>query len=310
MSQFDAFSPFGVFRFSSRKSPLRKIYEQMKEDLGPALQGPVNDALVYAASCGLGLAQLQQEAAAAQDDPNRVSYLLSELEKDYQLYPSPTDSDNARRAALKVRINIARGSTVANVNNGLRDIIGSGFIVAYCRWGGPVDECDFPGMGSSNPPYIAPPSSPRRYVKTANRVFAGQQTVYYDVKSSDGNPITIGDRVTVDPGKHGRHETVTVTAATQYTFTATFTKAHEGGALATTASFPYWGSWACHTIVRVTSDVLDNPTLLAKINEFMDGIMTCVSTWDVVTGNASPSSTNNTKFLMDTPKAIQHSVLQ
>jgi hypothetical protein len=310
MSQFDAFSPFGVFRFSSRKSPLRKVYEQMKEDLGPAFQGPVNDALVYAASVGLGLAQLQQEAAAAQDDPDRVTYLLSELEKDYQLYPSPTDSNNVRRAALKARIAIARGAFKANIESGLSAILGSDLITVRCRYGGTIDQCEFPGMWDDVPPYIAPQSSPRRFINLTNAVFVGAQTVQYVTKRSDGNPITVGDKLTVEPGKHGRHETVTVTSATQASFTATFTKSHEPGAPATTASFPYWGSWARHTLVRVKAPVLDNPTLLAKINEFMDGIKTTVSTWDIVTGDSSTFSTNETKFHMDTPKAIQHSVLQ
>lgn len=272
--QFSAFAPFGVFRFSAKPSPCRQRYDELRTSLGPAFQGPVQDALNYALGVAFGVAQLQLEAAGAQRDPRQVTYLLEDLERDYQLKPLPNDSVNIRRAALAAVMDVGRGATRAEIEAGLSALLGSLFV--GCRWlDAETEAVTFPTMRG----YFVPPSNPIRHVRITDRILPGSRTVHYTPILTDGIPLKVGDWLVVDPGQYGLEERIDVRAATATTFTASYAYVHEPGVRATTAPWPHWGSTKRHTVVVVDSSVLFNRRQLSQAEWFLRRKMTGVSTW-------------------------------
>ena len=277
--QFSAYAPFGVFRFSAKPSPCKQRHDELRTSLGPAFQGHVQDAINYGIAMAMGTAQLQLEAAASQRDPEQVTYLLDDLERDYQLKPLPTDSVNMRRSALAAIMAVGRGATRAQVEAGLTALLGSLF--TGCRWIDlETEAATFPVMRG----YFSPASTPIRHVRINERILPGSRTVSYSPILTDGIPLKVGDWLTIDPGQYGLEERVDIRAATATTFTASYANTHEVGARATTAPWPHWGSTKRHTVVVVDSSVLFIPRLRAQVEWFMRRTMTAVSTWTLCAG--------------------------
>lgn len=137
-------------------------------------------------------------------------------------------------------------------------------------------------------PYLVPDTTPIKHVRLLDDVMPGTATVSYEMILSDGNPLFVDEELTVEPGRLGQQERVTVTAApTTATFSATFTRPHEANARATTAPWCNWQSTKQHSLVLVAASVLTNPTKLAQINQFMRKIMPATATWLVTTGDGS-----------------------
>jgi hypothetical protein len=297
-AQCSAFSPFGVFRFSAAESPCERHYNNLRNTLGDAFQGPVQDALTYALGMALGVMDLTIEGAAAQADPNQVTVLLPDLEKDHRLYPLPGDSDNVRRARLAEVMAVGYGGTPTAIEDGLAAILGT--LLIDVMWLDIADVTTFPASVA-----ISPESTPLRYVTLDETVFPGSRTVSYTALVTDGNPVSIGDVLTVDPGQYGLEERVTVTDATSSTITATFANIHESGARATTGHWPHWGSDRRQTIVIVDESVLSNPSLLARVEWFLRRMLTGASTWVLTTGTAG----NPTHLSVGSTVAIGHSLI-
>lgn len=277
MAQFDCFSPFGVFSFSSEKSECEKAYDSLMDSYGEALQGPVQEALTYGIAMGLGVSQLQLQKAANQSDPTLISDLLPEVEKDYRLYPSPLDSDDERRIALAAAMAISEGATETAITTALQSILGTSF-VHYRTLDLDTEVLAYP----SPAPAIVPPETPIKQIRITARVMPSvtAQSVAYSRFLDDGNPILTGDILTLDPGG-ANHEQVTVTEGGASSFKAVITQCHEPGQLGTTQSLPFWSSTARLNMIVVAREILFNRTAMAKIHVAMRKILTAVSTWTV-----------------------------
>lgn len=282
---FSDFEPFGVFEFSDQEPITRRLYDSMRDMLGPAFQQPDQDAETFADAMCLGIAQLQLEAAGAQDDPDQISYMLAQVEKDYQIVAPSLATLAERRAALKAAMTAAHGALATVVFDGLETLLGDDFL--YWR---PTDFADEVELATTTPTFV-PYSTPIKLVTLNALIWPGTRTVSYTRELQDGdNYLQPGDKLTVDPGKPGMTEMVTITetsvvrdpvtlVVTGQTLTATFALPHDSGVGATTGSQPLWVSTKCHSIVVVRSAVLDNPTQLAEIHLFMRKCMTASSTW-------------------------------
>jgi hypothetical protein len=112
-------------------------------------------------------------------------------------------------------------------------------------------------------------------------IFPGSRTLAYSSILSDGNPLMVGEYITVEPGRVGLQERIRITASTATTITATFANPHSNGVRATTAPWPTWSSTKCHSLVLVAPSVLASKTKLAKIQLFMRKIMPARCTWSV-----------------------------
>lgn len=303
---FDSFTPFGVFRFSSKPSPCRKVYEQMREDMGPAFQGPENDAIIYGLSMGIGLAQVQFDAAESQKDPANCSVALPDKEREFQIFPDANATDAQRRADLVIadRVGgiVGTGSDTSSdvmvaIADGLRVILGDALIDVYYMIGTPDWATYGPTYNATDYGPIANAFAPIRTYKTAAALFRGSATtIDYTHLLTDGVGIKKGDVVTIEPGVFGREESAIVSSSTASSFVIDLRYCHPSGSVITTANFPHRASTARLTNIIVSSSVLGNKVLINKINEFMRKAMTAVSLWTITGGTIG----NPTKFRVGT----------
>lgn len=271
------FEPFGVFEFSDDEPVTQKLYESMREQLGEAFQQPDQDAETFADAMCLGIAQLQIEAAAAQNDPQQISYLLAEVERDYRIVP-PHDATLAeRRDALEAAMTAAHGALTTVIFTGLTSILGDDFV--YWRPTDLLTEV----TPSTSAPVLVSAKTAIKLVQLAGPILPGTRTVAYTRVLDDGNPLMTNERIFVEPHNLGLDELVTISAVltSPNRITATFTKVHENGTYATTAPVSRWVSTKCHSLVVVTSSVLSNATQLAQIHRFMRKAMPVSNTWAI-----------------------------
>jgi len=127
--QLSRFAPHGGIVFSSAPSEGSKIYDAQQAALGPAFKGSNDDAETYADAMCLGAAKRQLIAAGQQDDPERVTYLLPAIEKDYRIRPLTTDTEHDRRVALKTAMLARNGALESVIVDGLTNILGDLFTV-------------------------------------------------------------------------------------------------------------------------------------------------------------------------------------
>lgn len=280
MSQFDAFSPFGVLSFSSETSPCEKIYDSLGESMGPAFQGPIEGARTYARAMCLGVSQLQIEAAGAQDDPAQCSYLLPALEKDYRVVPPSGATEADRRVALGIAADASQGGAQDVIIAGLTALLGDGFVHARPSYDNDAEEIE---NSPATPDLLPVASAPIRRLTIAETIWPGAQTVNYTIDYGDGNVLKAGDVVRVAHGKPNLAESVTVTHATATTFTATFAKTHEAGEVGLTGPYSDWTSNRRSWLVVVTADTLADYDAVTKINEYMSKTLPTVSTWCICT---------------------------
>lgn len=283
--QLSIFAPTGGIVFSSAPSEGSKIYDAMQTALGPAFKVSVDEAETYADAMAFGAAKRQLIAAGQQDDPDNATYLLPALEKDYRLHPMSTDSEHDRRVALKAAMLARNGALETVITAGLNEILGDLFI----NWR-PMQRLDLVEVTTNTtyPAFSPPRNIQYKLIRINDRIFPGSQTVTYTRTLDEGNPIAIGDKVMVDPGRNGIEELVVVTATPgPLSFTATFTKTHDPSAEATTMPVIRWTCNQRHSMVIVDVSVLTNPTLLGRVHEFMRKTMPGVSTW-IVCNETSP----------------------
>jgi hypothetical protein len=134
-------------------------------------------------------------------------------------------------------------------------------------------------------PKLVPAATPIKHVSITDVVFPGTSTVGYSAILTDGNPIKVGDVLTVEPGRLGLQERVTVLWADTAQFQATFRRPHSAGTRATTAHWPSWRSTKRHSVVLVTAAAFSSPTKCAQVNLFMRKIMSAFDTWTIAVGN-------------------------
>lgn len=277
--QFSCFAPFGVFRFSSAESPCKQHYDQLSGNLGDAFQGPVQEAINYGIAMALGIQEVQARGAAAQSDPMQATVSIPDLEHDHRIYPQPGQSDNDRREKIAQVASIGASGDAAEIEDGLTEILGA-LLIDVMR----LDLSSEVTVYPDNAPSIDPVNTPIRLITITERILPGARTFHWETLLTDGNPIIVGDVLTVDPGKFGIEERVTITGSNSLTLTGTFTKTHEPGSPAQTGHWPHWCSTKRHTIIIVDASVLENPQLLAEVEWFMRRRATGVSTWVVTTG--------------------------
>lgn len=284
------FEPFGMLEFSSEEPLAQRIYNSLREDMGPAFQQFDQDAETYADAMCLAISQLQIESASAQMDPDQVNYLITEIEKDFMVIPRYAAALEERRTNLALLMRSAWRGTTAVITAGLAAILGADLYGwRFMRMTGDASNEVTP---STLTPTISPPSTPIKLATLTGTVFPGVTTVGYTMLLDAGKSLIAGDKITVDPENLAAVELVTVTnsyqlSATTGTITATFAKCHGPTMLATTATSPLWVSNKCHAIIVVADSVLSDGEKVARIHSFMSKVAPATSTWAICQATAT-----------------------
>lgn len=295
-----AFRPLGLLRLSSAKPLAKRIYAAMIGGLSgqfDASPGTHVEASIFAKAMGLARSAVLIQHAWEQVLPMKALEMLPVREREYGLAPGPNDTIGQRRRAVAARKLLPLGCSRTNVENALRTLLGSDF-VAYRPT--TVDEMvSWPAALGAVEMNLQPPSVRRKLVTLSASVasLGVPLTVPYALLAGPPPPppvdlpgpagLSVGDVLTVDPGRLGLEEAVAVTAVGGGTLTATFTKAHDSGAIGTTMPFPNWQSSKRHSLIVISAAAAIDPEKRRKIHELMQRIARGVSTWSI-TDNSGP----------------------
>lgn len=248
---------------------------------------------------GMARAQLCQEKGWNQILPTRVTDLLDQREAEYGLVPGPNDSTDDRRAALAARKLLPLGAARNNIENALRSLLGADF-VAY-RPTKTTEAVNTPTNSIDQPINFQPASTPAKLVTIASDIsihLPFDQAVSYSRVAIPLHPslsatqpyIAVGDKLVVDPGLSATEEVVTVSASTATTFTATFLKPHQAGALCTTQPWPRWSSTKRFSLIIVSAAAAVDTRRRQAVNDLMSRIARGVSSWAIVAATSSSTA--------------------
>ena len=306
MPRFSAFSAFGQLEFSGSPSVHQKIYTSLSNLLGGQYDLTVGghaEASLYARSRAIARAQQCIRRAGNQQLPMKCLELLPQQEASYGLVPSMAETTLQRQQALAARMQLPGGAVRTNLVNALSSLLGSSFV-------------ELRTLAPSEAAVSEPTSNFARLSRTIRVVslvtpvvlLGSPSTVTFgSVDPTIAAPaLVLGDVLTVQPENTGLCEVVTVTGVTPTTLTATFTKAHDIGAVCTTQNWPRWISSQRTFLVVVTSTAAINAVTRRAISDLMNRICPGPSTWEIVqkTGGALGPLTLNVSPLGTAPLGV------
>ena len=295
MPLLSAFTPTGMLTLSSKPSHAEDIFNSLKNqyaDSGISVEpGSREDCTLYAQGMGLARAQYCLEKAWNQLLPSKVTDLLDQREAEYGLIPGPFDSTDTRRRALVARKLLPAGATQNNIENALRALLGADFI-AY-RPTKTTEAVNTPTNATDQPINFQRSTAAPKVVTLGADISIGlgsPQAVGYTKAdlplhpglSPSANYIQVGDKLVIEAGRFGLEEVVTVSACTSSTFTATFNKAHQAGAVCTTQPWPRWSSTKRYSLIVVSAAAAVDPVKRKAIDDLMGRMARNVSTWAIV----------------------------
>lgn len=288
--QFDAFSPFGLWDFSSEPSPAEGIYDALCAayrgmfDLTP---GTYAEARVYAMAMAMAEARCSIRAALSEASPSTALDKIPTLERDYLVTPPADATITQRRAKLVALDLLMRGAREEAITTDLQALLGSSFI--KLRATQPSEVKTFP---------TAPNAVGTIPKDDAPLVFCQLLDSVKSVGVSVTVPILVVSEIapqrqqllTVEPEVNVVAERITVDAVqlaipgsglTQSTLTATFAKAHSAGAWIVNQA-PLWFSTQRILQVFVTTAAGRDPDTRRKIHEVMARHSRMVSRWEII----------------------------
>lgn len=281
--KFNAFSSFGMFKFSAAPTRAETIYRSMYASKVKAFdmtKGGYQEAKTYAQAMGIARARYTLERALNQADPLKAIELLPKLEQDWAVVPNETHTVRERQIAVALRMLLSRGARREFIEAGLHTILGNDFIAVRT-------------MVPTEVEYYAPsdasftrPDLPFKVIRLKTPVL--QVGVSYEVEYENADLtagpllIAVGDVLTVEVENTNTIEVVTVLSATATSFTAVFAYSHDVGAFATTQNLVNWFSSQRHIFVVVKQAASRDAEIVRRVNDFMTSVCRAVTTWDIV----------------------------
>lgn len=281
---FSAFKRFGNgFRFSSKPPVGQAIYETLRDGMGAAYEtdfGGRQQARLFSQAMCLAAAQYEAERAANNQDPLTADELLPALERDYQVVAPYNATKAERRRVVSARRLTTRGPRKEAIEDALRTLLGADFL----RYE-PTELQDiesFPAVPGAVGAF-ARAGAQKKVFRIVGYVSRCNQPVTVTFESLGGTdaPI-IGEEYTVDPDSRCPNvEKIRIASVSGSQLTATFTKPHPAGILAT-RPHPLLISSKRYNRVIVTVEAATDPETRRKINEQMKRQLRGVSQWCIV----------------------------
>jgi len=277
MPKFSAFTPFGMLAFSSKPSHAEAIYRTLIDGDGDTFDVTGNqDDRRYAAAMVLASAQYQLDRAGNNRSPKRATELLGLLERDFRVVTAPNATLPERRAILTARALVTRGARFESVQAALFALLGSD-LIAYDTTS-VVDAVALPSVPGSVGVFARPGTQKKtlQFPKAVS-IIGEPITIAYELIGDSADPIN-GEQFCVDPDPRRNIENVTVSDVGNGMLTATFTRSHEPGTVAT-RPHPFWISSKRYARVLVSVAAAKDPETRRQINEIMARMARGVSQW-------------------------------
>ncbi|MBA2687507.1 MAG: hypothetical protein H0U64_05355 [Gemmatimonadaceae bacterium] len=282
--KFNAFARLnGGFGFSSRPPHGQRIYEAMRDTQGDAYDtdfDSLQQARLYAQAMCVGAAQYQLDRAANNRNPLKATELLPSLERDYQIVSAYGATLTDRRRVVAARALTTRGARREAIEDALRTLLGADFIAYETTATADIEK--FPST-PGDIGVFARAGSQKKLIQITGYVSTINIPTTVDFTSLGGTDAPIaGESYTVEPDSRNPNiEKITVSSVTPTTITATFTKPHVAGTIAT-RPHPVFISSKRYSRVVVTFAAATNQETRRKINEQMKRQLRGVSQWCIV----------------------------
>lgn len=297
MPRYSDLTPYGQLEYSSEPSDAEKIYDASVAAYTdprtgtPAIDmtiGTYHEAKLYARSLALADAQSAVKRAANQDDALKATEGLPHFERKYRITPPHRATLDTRRTKAAARRRISRGNRFEALHEALSTILGSTLIAI--RPIAPHEAVRWPANPGAGPGVFVRPERPSQVIRlTAPVTLTGApSTIGYENWDATQPPLQLvkGDVLAVQPENLGLAEKVTIAATAgagvSRTLTATFAKAHDQFASASTGPVPIWWSTLGHILVVVTHEAALNAELVAEVDEYLGRALKGGTTWSVV----------------------------
>lgn len=303
MPYWSAFTPYGALDYSGQPSLVEQIFFALAKAYG--LDYSVQDnthlgAKIYATARTLASAALTVERGANQKDPLNSREMLTALERQYRVTPSPGELVDDRRRFLAAKYLASRGSTPNNVLLALSTLLGSDLIaIVYPTEtpleNGPPDPTTGYGVFARDDVLM----NRFTFRFSVSRMLTGTplSVQFQYVPDQTGERLKVGDVVAAQYENAALAERITITYAREGTpfdkdpkapvARATFSKAKEAGASIWTGPRPFWNGTGRYTLVVGTAAAARDPETRRKVDEIMTLLMTGVSTWAFVEQTSS-----------------------
>ncbi len=336
MPLFSAFTPFGLLELSAQPSRAESIYRSIVAQQGgdgvnfSFAEGSRQDCTAYAQAMGLARASWAVAAAGNQMAPLKTTWMLNEREKEYGLFPAPTDTMTERRLALYARRQLPAGCSTVALTSALSTLMGSDFIAL--RATASAERLNWPTSLGDQPMNLrAPDEFPKPFrilecvsitgitqridyeitnapisIKVTRNVgprgaASQEQATVVSIVSTPGALLQVGDFAVIGADNTGTAEVVEVTAvspagADPHWFEAIFTNAHDPNALCRTGPFPLWTSNQRSLLVVMTPEAAVDPEKRRKVHELMNRAAHATTSWDIA---ASSDGVTTGPFTLD-----------
>lgn len=281
----DAFGIFGHFAFSSKPTHGRSIYTSLVDGMGDAYNTDFNSfqqGRLYAVAICLASAQYQLDRALNNRNPSKATELLGQLEDDFQVTPPLNATLKQRRDFLAALFMVAKGNSQEEIVAALTTLLGADF-VSYDH----LPPTPWPATPGSVGVFCVPGTPIKQFtILDAISTTGSQISVrYINSDISDEGPV-VGETYCVDPDPRQTTEQITVSGVTTTTLSATFSRSHEPGTLAT-RPYPLWISGRRYSTVTVSLAASLDTEKRRLINELMKRASRGVSQWCVVGNQGS-----------------------
>lgn len=289
---FDAFTRFPR-AFSGRPALGRRIYEAMRNALGPSFNQEFNgsrvQARLYAQAMGMAAALRTLERVKKNAIALSATDLLGNLEALHGLVPRPGATYRERRMQLHARMQVLRGGRFEAVQAIMRSLLGDDFEDwVYASLSSLVRFPDTAAEAKLEGNYV-PPGTQARVLRLLGPAFPGPQTVAVEeiTLPVDGAQQPVGMTFLASPEAPGRREASTIDAVDLdddgkiTSVTAVFANAHPRGALLTTQYFPTWRSNAHHHLFVLKQGKAADLTTRRSVDAELARVLKSTARWSI-----------------------------
>lgn len=295
MPQFSAFTPFGHFRFTSKRPHGETIYADKLRNVGAdenfAEGGIYRGKLFCDAMLAAGVLY-KLEHVGAQFDPRKAYELLSTHEREWGLIPSPKATVSQRRTALFNYRRLRPDARITSVGQALFDLLGDKLVnyrVAQRSEIAVDNLLELQGRYADTTAALMVPTTIPMQVGRLKRGLhsADVSRKLFEIEWLFGGNAQLQrlQKIIIDPGVWNRSEVVRIAEVLgDNAYRAATHKAHAQGATVMTSIFPLNTSRKRRHYITLQYPWASDRETRRNINNIMRIVTRSVSTWQIMHG--------------------------
>jgi hypothetical protein len=293
--KFSAFTPFGHFRFTSKRPHGESIYFDKLRNVGAEenfREGGIYRGKLYCDAMLAAGVLYKLEAVGRQFDPRKAYELLTTHEREWGLVPAATATVSQRRTALYNYRRLRPDARISSVGQALYYLLGDKLINyrVMQRSEIAIDELleIQARYGATTTALMVDPKIPMQIGRLKRGLHKGGVTrKLFEIEWLFGGNADLArlQKIIIDPGKWSRSEVVTIAEVLgDNTYRAATRNPHVEGAYVMTSLFPLNSSRKRRHFIRLQYPWASDRETRRAIHNVMKIVTRSVSTWQIMDG--------------------------